>query len=585
MESPVDSYLTTSSSYLADDEMTTVEDGGSPVVHNQSATESMDQSATVNEEKMNNKMDEESVDDGVGHAEHKDNGNACYLKGDYRGAIAHYTLAIETARSDLNDELTDEETKELKTLLASYYSNRAAAFTMILKHDEAITDCDSAIEHNPDFFKAFTRKAKILTTKGDLDGALKTFSLALVRDPNNAKTIKDKDEVLEVKQRFQNATNLIKKHRDSGGTHPGAQRDAKQALALIEIILSPCRAWKEAMLLKVEALNNLARFEEAYALTTKLIRLGMGNQNTELVLLRAESLFAIGQIDDAITHLRQVIGFDPDHARAKVILRTLRTLAKKKAEGDVAYKARDFEKAMAEYSLALEMCPCPPRESASYRAKVLFNRASSHAALRNHNEVIDDCTEAIQLDNEYTKAYKRRAASLLIIGGKEECEKATRDYEKALKLAKTDEEKEDIEKKIRSAQVQLKRASRKDFYKILGVTRDATDAEIKKSYRKKALKWHPDRHGNSTEEQKKKAEETFRDVNLAYEVLSDPQKKQRYDEGVEEQDLDNPHARPGGHDMGGHGGIDPNVLFQMFMQQQGGMGGMGGSGRNSFHFG
>lgn len=111
--------------------------------------------------------------------------------------------------------------------------------------------------------------------------------------------------------------------------------------------------------------------------------------------------------------------------------------------------------------------------------------------------------------------------------------------------------------------------------------------------RKLALKWHPDRHSNSTEEEKTKAEATFRDVNLAYEVLSDPVKKQRYDEGVEEQDLDNPHAQPGGmHShgggMGGMGGIDPDLLFQMFMQQQ--HGGMGGGSRRGgmpggFHFG
>ena len=70
--------------------------------------------------------------------------------------------------------------------------------------------------------------------------------------------------------------------------------------------------------------------------------------------------------------------------------------------------------------------------------------------------------------------------------------------------------------------------------------------------RKLALKWHPDRHASSSEEEKKKAEAVFRDVNLAYEVLSDPAKKQRYDDGVEEQDLDNPHAQPGG--MHSHGG-------------------------------
>merc|ERR1712071_402442 len=116
---------------------------------------------------------------------------------------------------------------------------------------------------------------------------------------------------------------------------------------------------------------------------------------------------------------------------------------------------------------------------------------------------------------------------------------------------------------------------RKDFYKVLCVAKDANESEIKKGYRKLALKWHPDRHANSTEKQKEEAEKTFRDVNLAYEVLSDPTKKQRYDDGVEEQDLDNPHATAGGHGNGhgGMGGIDPNDLFEMFMRQQSGGGG------------
>ena len=69
----------------------------------------------------------------------------------------------------------------------------------------------------------------------------------------------------------------------------------------------------------------------------------------------------------------------------------------------------------------------------------------------------------------------------------------------------------------------------KDYYDILGVKRDASDEDIKKAYRKLAVKWHPDRWANGTEEEKKTAEEKIKDINEAYETLSDKGKRQNYD--------------------------------------------------------
>lgn len=70
-------------------------------------------------------------------------------------------------------------------------------------------------------------------------------------------------------------------------------------------------------------------------------------------------------------------------------------------------------------------------------------------------------------------------------------------------------------------------ADRKDYYEVLGVSRGASDGEIKKAYRKLALKWHPDRNPSN----KKDAEEKFKEISEAYAVLSDAEKRKAYETG------------------------------------------------------
>jgi len=423
--------------------------------------------------------------------------------------------------------------------------------------------------------KAYFRKAKAQVTIGKVDEALKTYSLGLCRDPNHAEALKERDQAKDVLRRLELAKSCVIKF---GQTRQ--RSEARQANAQIDLVLAFAPNWKEARLVKCDALICLNRMDEAYSITTSLMRSGM-ERNGDLLMMRVKCLYNMGEFANAIKHLKQILNGDPDNSIATKEWKRIKNIEKKKTEADDAYKSRDADKAVELYTECLEICT----DSVNFRAKLFNNRASAHSTLRNHKECVADCTSAIELDDNYEKAYHRRANSLLILGEPADVESAIRDYEKLLEIV-PEEEQRGIQKKIKAAKVQLKRAKRKDFYKILGVQKDATESEIKKSYRKLALKCHPDRHANSSEEEKKAAENTFRDVNHAYEVLSDPKKKKMYDDGVDEQDLDDPHARPRGEGgfggMGGMGGMDPSVLFNMFMQQQGGMGGGGGGG---FHFG
>ena len=125
-------------------------------------------------------------------------------------------------------------------------------------------------------------------------------------------------------------------------------------------------------------------------------------------------------------------------------------------------------------------------------------------------------------------------------------------------------------------------AEKRDYYEVLGVDRKASLDDIKSAYKKAALKWHPDRHVGDSDADKKAAEEKFKEASEAYSVLSDEQKRARYDQfgfaGV-----DGAAGAGGFEGFGGGGYADMNDIlrdlfggaFSSFFG--GGFGGFGGS--------
>ncbi len=130
--------------------------------------------------------------------------------------------------------------------------------------------------------------------------------------------------------------------------------------------------------------------------------------------------------------------------------------------------------------------------------------------------------------------------------------------------------------------------AKQDFYEVLGVSKDASQEDIKRAYRKLAVKYHPDKNQGNQE-----AEEKFREATEAYEVLKDPQKRQQYDQfghAAFDQSGGGGYGGAGGFSGfggGGFGGFDISDALRAFMRDFGedssfgDMFGFGGGGRRS----
>ena len=116
--------------------------------------------------------------------------------------------------------------------------------------------------------------------------------------------------------------------------------------------------------------------------------------------------------------------------------------------------------------------------------------------------------------------------------------------------------------------------AKRDYYEVLGVSKTATQDEIKKAYRKAAIMYHPDRQGGKSEQEKKEAEEKFKEAAEAYSVLSDEQKRKQYDQFG----FDGPSNFGGGAGSGGFGGFDGSNIWDIFNGVFGGGNPFGGFG-------
>lgn len=365
------------------------------------------------------------------------------------------------------------------------------------QYEAALEDCSRAVDLDPTNAKFLLRLARIYTSLGRPDEALTTFSR--IQPPPSAK---DMAPAKEMMNHIKAATDAL--HNGTSGSMVLHALD--QAEKFLGFGASKPRKWQlmrgEAYL-KMGGVNSLG---EAQNVAMALLR--SNSQDPEALVLRGRALYAQGDNEKAIQHFRKALSGDPDYRDAVKWLRIVQKLDRMKEEGNSEYKAGRWEAALKKYTDALEVDP----SNRGTNSKLYQNRALCRLKMKQYDEAIADCEKAIALDPQYIKARKTKANAY---GQAERWEDAVREWKAIQEL---DPEDRTLAREVRKAELELKKSQRKDYYKILGVPKDADDNAIKKAYRKLAIIHHPDKNPGDED-----AAERFKDIGEAYETLSDPQ--------------------------------------------------------------
>ncbi|KAK0555249.1 hypothetical protein OC861_004939 [Tilletia horrida] len=483
----------------------------------------------------------------------KATGNEAFKAGKYENAIDAYSEAIKSAPTE-----------------PTYYTNRAAAYMSLKRFPAALDDCQLAAQLSPNGpnAKILLRLARCQFAMGSLEDAERSLERIvggeLPLEPENTAARSLLAQVKDTQTHYRQ----FESYRASK-SFSFASIALNKTIAAVE---APPLAWKVArvsILLSQATTSNASpeKLSQAHHAAVELLR--SQSSSSDCNHLYAQIQYAMGNLAQATKYSQESLRLDPDYAPARSLFKRSRKLESVKEAGNAAFKAGNLEEAVQRYTDAIDLVKEDDSvRPTSFLATIYSNRATVYSKQAQYENAISDSTSALDIDATYAKAKRVRARAYV---ANKQFEEGIRDLEAAIQEAEHgSSERQGLLREKQTAERSLKLSLRKDYYAILEVGQTASDAEIKKAYRKQSLLHHPDKGGD---------EEKFKLCNEAFSVLSDSTKRQRYDSGVD--DLDGPSGMGGGNPFGGGGGVEIN-LADLF-----GAGGFGGGmgGGSHFHHG
>jgi DnaJ family protein C protein 7 len=475
----------------------------------------------------------------------KEKGNALFKQNKYNEAIEYYERAIK-----------------INNTIEVLYSNKGTCEKCLKNYRQAIKDYKKALEINPKNTKNLNRLASVYIIVGNLGEAKIIQQKALNLEPNNSVY---KDQMNIIAKIIEDEEKMQEKIKEQ--KFDDAEEICKRLIEKVPEFIDLKKHYIKILLENVKIQDTLAYIAQKVTAEDKM-------RDEEFDYLTALTLYFDGQYDKA-KKLLKVIKQTNNSEKIEDLVKKVNEIESVKSKANELFKQKKYEEAIEEYTKILEFDP----QNKKFNSLILANRALCYQKLNKNTEALRDSNQSIKLNPYYARGYVKRGNVYMELKMYDD---ARADFQKAKEL---DPSVSGVEGFLNDANKKAEKARKRDYYAILGIDRNASEHEIKKAYKKMAMKYHPDRNSES-EETKKMAEKKFIDVNDAYSVLSDPKKKSMYDQGIDP--LNPEEASSGGVHFGG----DASDILKMFFGggspfgfSTGGSGFGDGGGFRTFTFG